>query len=106
MQYRGMIKWTQLAIPEHMEMIRTEREKRNLPQKPELDPQAMEELMYIIEEKIALQQPAKVTYWQQHEARVVDGFVKKPSSSPSLIEIKDEGENKMKIELEMILSIQ
>ncbi|ADC51671.1 hypothetical protein BpOF4_18150 [Alkalihalophilus pseudofirmus OF4] len=106
MQYRGMIKWTQLAIPEHMEMIRTEREKRNLPQKPELDPQAMEELMYIIEEKIALQQPAKVTYWQLHEAHVVEGFVKKPSSSRKVIDIIEAGGGRKRVEQINILKIE
>ncbi|OLS37047.1 hypothetical protein BTR22_10175 [Alkalihalophilus pseudofirmus] len=106
MQYRGMIKWTQLAIPEHMEMIRTERERRNLPQKPELDPQAMEEFIYIIEEKIALQRPAKITYWQQHEARVVEGYVKQVQTSKPVVDVIEADGSKKRIERKNILKVE
>ncbi|WP_368502796.1 YolD-like family protein (plasmid) [Alkalihalophilus sp. As8PL] len=52
MQYRGMIKWTQMAIPEHLEMIRKERKEKRKPIKPQLDEQELNEIGYVIEEKL------------------------------------------------------
>ncbi|WP_368502806.1 YolD-like family protein (plasmid) [Alkalihalophilus sp. As8PL] len=55
MQYRGMIKWTQMAIPEHLEMIRKERKEKRKPSKPQLDQHQLSEIGYVIEEKKCMQ---------------------------------------------------
>jgi hypothetical protein len=104
-QYRGMIKWTQLAIPEHMDMIRRERTMRNIPQKPELDQQALEELHYALQEKMNHQEEATIHYWENNTIQTIKGRIQPAPGAKPAIKVVDKAGVKTKIEVSLLLKM-
>ncbi|WP_368505316.1 YolD-like family protein [Alkalihalophilus sp. As8PL] len=104
-QYRGMIKWTQLAIPEHMDMIRRERTMRNLPQKPDLDQQALEELHYALQEKMNDQEEATIHYWENNTNQTIKGRIQPAPGVKPAIKVVDKAGVKTIIEVSLLLKM-
>ncbi|ADC52002.1 hypothetical protein BpOF4_20014 (plasmid) [Alkalihalophilus pseudofirmus OF4] len=105
MQYRGMIKWTQMAIPEHIEMIRREREEKKRPIRPKLDEQELSEIGYLIEEKMRYGEPATIYYWDLESVQSVTGTISEKPGMKQKLSILTEDDIRVRIEYSSILKV-
>ncbi|WP_100372119.1 YolD-like family protein [Bacillus sp. FJAT-45037] len=106
MHYRGMIKWTQMAIPEHMEMVKEQRIMRNRPKRHALDQQAWEEIGYIIEEKMHLSEPVTITYWDHHSQLTTEGLITSATHNGHSLKILTPDEQTIMIRISDVVSIE
>ena len=61
---RGTIKWTAMMLPEHVEAVKEYMESTKKVKKPELDPQAFEEIERIVCEAMENNSLLAFTYWE------------------------------------------
>jgi len=99
---RGNIKWTSLMLPEHnqiLEELWNENEKK---EKPIVDEQELEEMNMKIQLAIHQDLPVKITYFSEHEYKVIEGKLKQINTMENYLQLSDF----TKIKLEDVLDVE
>ncbi len=72
---RGRIKWTAMMLPEHVKLLRDWVKEDRYEQKISVDEQQLEVMNEILMEAIEWNQFVAVTYYQNHNYKIVVGKV-------------------------------
>lgn len=73
---RGNIKWTSLMLVEHRKKLEELKESEKYKERPELDDQLYELFNYRIKEAFENNVKVKITYYQDHEYKEVNTYIK------------------------------
>lgn len=101
---RGNIKWTSLMLVEHKRKLRQLKNQEQDREKPELDPQQLEHMNYVLQNAISEERSVKIEYYQERRIHRITGRVKKVLKAEEQLIVKTEG-SKKNLHLQQILNI-
>lgn len=105
MQYRGMIKWTQMMIPTHIEMLNSYISETKKEPKPTLDEHMWEEIAWTIEDSMNNQYSIKLYHWNAGMIEIEEGDVLKVNTQAGTLTLVEESQTRKDIKLKNIVKV-
>ncbi|WP_096201094.1 YolD-like family protein [Bacillus sp. FJAT-45350] len=102
---RGTIKWTAMMLPEHVSLLRELKEKMKRKEKPELDPQKLEEMNETILMAIENKSSVAITYYHQYDFHCLIGTIARIDGVNKRIHIFDKFEESSTLLFNQIIDI-
>ena len=105
MKDRGMIKWTSMMLPEHVQMLREWESEDDRQTMPILDEQWLEKRDRDVRKAMIEQKRVKVSYIQNGREQTIKGVMKRYDPIDHVIIMMDRHNEKARLSINVILSV-
>jgi hypothetical protein len=103
---RGRIKWTAMMLPEHVKLLRDWVREDQYEQKLTLDEQQLEVMNEVLLEAIEFNQFVAITYYQNHNYKIVLGKIDNWDELDHKLHIVDRFNESFRISIADVADIQ
>lgn len=105
MKDRGMIKWTSMMLPEHVQMLREWESEDDKHTMPILDEQWLEKRDRDVRQAMIEQKRVKVSYIQDGREQTIEGVMKRYDPIDHVIMMLDCHNEKVRLSIDVILCV-
>ena len=103
---RGNKKWNSLLLVEHQKRLKKLKQKEEETDKPEVDPQLLEELGFKIKKALKNKLNVKIKYYSDNRQKVLEGKIKNINKYTKELNIKSDNHKNKNINFKNILDIK